>query len=116
MALGPSIIYSMETFIFEESSMKPWFKRGLAGVALALSAMLSHAQSFPDNKPITMVVPFAAGGPTDVVARMIAIPMGKALNTVVTVENTVGAGGTIAATRVARAARSEEHTSELQSH
>ena len=81
--------------------MKPWFKRGLAGVALALSAMVSHAQSFPDNKPITMVVPFAAGGPTDVVARMIAIPMGKALNTVVTVENTVGAGGTIAATRVA---------------
>ena len=84
--------------------MKPWFKRGLACVALSLSAMVAHAQSFPDNKPITMVVPFAAGGPTDVVARMIAIPMGKALNTVVTVENTVGAGGTIAATRVARAA------------
>jgi tripartite-type tricarboxylate transporter receptor subunit TctC len=62
-----------------------------------------QAQSFPDGKPVTLVVPFAAGGPTDVVARMIAIPMGKALNTTVTVENTLGAGGTIAATRVARA-------------
>jgi tripartite-type tricarboxylate transporter receptor subunit TctC len=84
--------------------MKSLFKRGLA-VAIASLACLSavQAQTFPDNKPVTMVVPFAAGGPTDVVARMIAIPMGKALGVPVTVENTVGAGGTIAATRVARA-------------
>ena len=70
--------------------------------ALALSASLpAFSQAFPD-KPVTLVVPFAAGGPTDVVARMIAIPMGKSLGQTVIVENTVGAGGTIAATRVAR--------------
>lgn len=81
------------------------FKKTLTGLALALSCLTcAWAQGFPDGKPITMVVPFAAGGPTDVVARMIAIPMGKSLGTVVTVENTLGAGGTIAATRVARAA------------
>ncbi|ABE42539.1 tripartite tricarboxylate transporter substrate binding protein BugD [Polaromonas sp. JS666] len=70
--------------------------------ALALSASLpAFSQAFPD-KPVTLVVPFAAGGPTDVLARMIAIPMGKSLGQTVIVENTVGAGGTIAATRVAR--------------
>ena len=59
--------------------------------------------TFPD-RPISLVVPFAAGGPTDAVARLIAIPMGKALGQTVLVENAVGAGGTIAAAKVARAA------------
>ncbi len=59
--------------------------------------------SYPD-KPITLIVPFAAGGPTDVVARMMAIPMGKSLGQSVLVENVNGAGGTIASNRVARAA------------
>ena len=78
----------------------------LACAALAAfgsgSSALSQA-AFPD-KPVSLIVPFAAGGPTDVVARMIAIPMGKALGQTVLVENAVGAGGTIAATKVARAA------------
>lgn len=47
------------------------------------------------NKAITLVVPFAAGGPTDVVARMLAIPMGQSLGQTVLVENVNGAGGTI---------------------
>jgi tripartite-type tricarboxylate transporter receptor subunit TctC len=72
-------------------------------LACALACGVAHAQTYPD-KPITLVVPFAAGGPTDVVARMIAIPMGKSLGQTVLVENTVGAGGTIAASRVARSA------------
>jgi tripartite-type tricarboxylate transporter receptor subunit TctC len=70
-----------------------------AGVLIAAT---TQAQTFPD-KPISLIVPFAAGGPTDVVARMMAIPMGKALGQTVLVENAVGAGGTIAATKVARA-------------
>ena len=49
-------------------------------------------------------MPFAAGGPTDVVARMMAIPMGKSLGQSVVVENVNGAGGTVGATKVARAA------------
>ena len=76
----------------------------IAGLmACGLGQGLAQAQTYPD-KPIMLVVPFAAGGPTDVVARMIAIPMGKSLGQTVLVENTVGAGGTIATQRVARAA------------
>jgi len=72
-----------------------------AATVLAVPAIAQAA--FPD-RPVSLVVPFAAGGPTDVVARMIAIPMGKLLGQSVVVENAVGAGGTIAATKVARAA------------
>ena len=79
--------------------LKPMLVASLA--AFSLGALAQAA--WPD-KPITLIVPFAAGGPTDVVARMIAIPMGKSLGQTVLVENTVGAGGTIAATKVARAA------------
>src|SRR5450830_115734 len=56
------------------------WRTGLAALAAAawLAASPAHAEVFPD-RPITMLVPFAAGGPTDVVARLIAIPMGKDL-------------------------------------
>ena len=74
-----------------------------ATLLVAMSMQPASAQHFPD-KTITLVVPFAAGGPTDVVARMLSIPMAKSLGQTVIVENTLGAGGTIAATRVARAA------------
>jgi tripartite-type tricarboxylate transporter receptor subunit TctC len=76
---------------------------GAAMACLAASSLAWSQDAFP-NKSISMVVPFAAGGPTDVVARMIAIPMGKALGQTVLVENAVGAGGTIASAKVARAA------------
>ena len=59
--------------------------------------------NYPD-RTISLVVPFAAGGPTDVVARMLAIPMSKSIGQTVVVENTVGAGGTLASQRVARSA------------
>ena len=86
--------------------MHPTLKSlALAVLAVAATGMTCavQAQTFPD-KSVSLVVPFAAGGPTDVVARMIAIPMGKSLGQTVLVENAVGAGGTIGATKVARAA------------
>jgi tripartite-type tricarboxylate transporter receptor subunit TctC len=59
-------------------------------------------QTFP-SRPITMVVPFAPGGPTDIVARIVAERMGQALGQQVVVENVAGAAGTTGANRVARA-------------
>jgi tripartite-type tricarboxylate transporter receptor subunit TctC len=60
------------------------------------------AQEYP-NKVITMIVPFTAGGPTDTVARLLSVPMTKMIKQQVIVENVDGAGGTIAANRVAKA-------------
>ena len=73
----------------------------IASVAL-LGAMPAEAQEYP-QKPITVVVPFAAGGPTDTVARLLGVAMGKSLKTQILVENVGGAGGTIGAARVAKA-------------
>jgi tripartite-type tricarboxylate transporter receptor subunit TctC len=61
------------------------------------------AQAYP-TRNITLVVPFAAGGPTDVVARTLAAQMAKTLGQTVVVENKTGAGGTLAANAVAKAA------------
>lgn len=69
----------------------------------ALSASAVHADEFP-TKNVVMVIPFSAGGPTDVVGRIIAQSMTNVLKKQVIVENTPGAGGTVAAARVARAA------------
>ena len=73
-----------------------------AAVACAVSASSVFA-AYPD-KPIAVVVPFAAGGPTDVVARTLAQAMGTQLKGSMIVENVGGAGGTIGAGKVARAA------------
>jgi len=81
--------------------MKSW-------MVLALSATLAvgaQAQSFPGSKPIALVVPFTAGGPTDRVARDLAEAMRKHLpGSNFVVENAAGAGGTIGASKVAKAA------------
>ncbi|TFY99435.1 tripartite tricarboxylate transporter substrate binding protein BugD [Ramlibacter henchirensis] len=79
------------------------FLKTLLAASLAAVSFGSAAQGAFPERQVSLVVPFAAGGPTDVVARMIAIPMGKHLGQTVVVENAVGAGGTIAATKVARA-------------
>lgn len=84
-------------------TLSPLLRRLAVATLLAVGASGSAvAQAWPD-RPIALVIPFAAGGPTDVVARMMSVPMAKALGQQVVVENTVGAGGTIGATRVARA-------------
>ncbi len=78
-------------------------KKLLALTLTAAVSMAAMAQDFP-SRPITIVVPFAAGGPTDLVARHLADALRKPLNGAnVVVENAVGAGGTIGATKVARA-------------
>jgi tripartite-type tricarboxylate transporter receptor subunit TctC len=74
-----------------------------AAVALTLPGRSHAADPYP-AKPITMVVPFAAGGPTDVVARSVAAAMSKSLGQTVVVENRLGAGGTVSAAYVAKAA------------
>ena len=82
--------------------MKTTFLRSVAAIALLGSAM-AHAQNYP-TKTITMIVPFAAGGPTDTVARLVAQSMGATLKQQIIIENVGGAGGTIGAARVAKAA------------
>jgi len=70
--------------------------------ALTVSSA-AHAQAYP-SRNITLVVPFAAGGPTDVVARTVGAAMSRTLGQSVVVENKTGAGGTLAANFVAKAA------------
>ena len=80
------------------------FRRSLAALlATAAIAMPAQAQAPYPNRPITMIVPFAAGGPTDTVARLSAEAMGRELGQTVVVENVGGAGGTLGAGRVANA-------------
>ena len=74
----------------------------LLSAACLLTSGIAAAQAYP-AKPITLVVPFAAGGPTDIVARTLAATMGKSLGQTVLVENKVGAGGTLAGAYVAKA-------------
>jgi len=74
-------------------------------IALAATGILAagaaFAQGYP-NKPITMIVPFAAGGPTDVIARIVSDHMSKTLGQPIIIENVAGAGGTTGITRAAK--------------
>jgi len=77
-------------------------KRFAAAIAATL-ALAAWGQVYP-HRPVTITVPFAAGGPTDTIARIMAERMARTLGQPVVVENTVGAGGTIAVTKILRAA------------
>jgi tripartite-type tricarboxylate transporter receptor subunit TctC len=81
--------------------MKSW----ITALALAAAGNLSSAvaQVFP-SRPVTIVVPFAAGGPTDVIARTLAQHMRASFGQPVVIENVTGANGNIGVGRVARAA------------
>ena len=74
----------------------------LFATLLGLSAGAAHA-AYPE-RPITLIVPFAAGGPTDVVARIVGDHMSRTLGQQLVVENVTGAGGTTGTTRAAQAA------------
>ncbi len=79
-------------------------KRLLAAVlGTVFAATGAVAQNFPDRQ-LTMIIPFAAGGPTDTVGRLLAESMGRTLGQQVLVENVTGAGGTVGAARVASSA------------
>lgn len=87
-------------------------RMGIASYVLAAGTLMTCcgalASTFPD-RPITMVVPFSPGGPTDTVARVTAEAMSRALGQQVVVQNVPGAGGTIGSTQVVRS-RADGHT------
>jgi tripartite-type tricarboxylate transporter receptor subunit TctC len=76
--------------------------RVAAAIAVLSFVTSASAQNFP-NHPITMIVPFAAGGSSDVIARTVAEQMGHALGQTIIIENIGGAGGSIALAKAARA-------------
>jgi tripartite-type tricarboxylate transporter receptor subunit TctC len=86
-----------------------WYGRSLASgfltalAGLGLSPAQAQAQTYP-TRNITMIVPFAAGGPTDVISRIVTGHMAQTLGQTIIIENVVGAGGTTATTRASRAA------------
>ena len=82
--------------------MKKLFQ-AVVPLALAAAAISAGAQDYPGSKPITLIVPFAAGGPTDRVARDLAEALRKPLGATVVVDNAAGAGGSIGANKVAKA-------------
>jgi tripartite-type tricarboxylate transporter receptor subunit TctC len=82
-------------------------RRTLLAAAALLATLpfgAAHAQDNFPNKPMTLIVPFAAGGPTDVAARLVAEHMSRTLGQTIVVENVAGAGGTTGMSRVAAAA------------
>lgn len=75
----------------------------IAGMAFTVAAAPARAADFPGGKPISLVVPFPAGGGTDFIGRLLASEMGKALNTTIVVENKGGANSNIGTAYVTQA-------------
>ncbi|MBX3552248.1 MAG: tripartite tricarboxylate transporter substrate binding protein BugD [Pseudolabrys sp.] len=84
--------------------MKTYISKLLSIGAVAVLAQVSGALAAWPERAITLIVPFSAGGPTDIISRLLGEPMSRALGQQVVVENVVGAGGTIAVTRVKNSA------------
>jgi tripartite-type tricarboxylate transporter receptor subunit TctC len=74
----------------------------IAALCALLAGVIPASAEYPE-KPITLIVPFAVGGPTDTIARFVAEPMAKTLGQAIIIENIPGAGGTTAARRAAQA-------------
>ena len=83
--------------------MKQCYRAAFCALALTAGAGAALAQGYP-NKVIKLQIPFAPGGTTDIIGRVMAEPLGKALGQVVIIENKAGGGGVIGATETARAA------------
>ena len=82
--------------------MKRRYLLTLSALALAAATGAAQAQGYP-NKVVKLQIPFAPGGTTDIIGRVMAEPLGKALGQVVIVENKAGGGGVVGATETARA-------------
>ena len=95
----------MRLRLFEDKDPEVTMRRMTAvlAAAIALWSASAVAQNYP-TRPVTMIVPFAAGGPTDIIARIMADYFSKALGQQFVVENVAGAGGTTGTTRLAQAA------------
>src|SRR5437773_5796273 len=88
---------------------------GFSAAAILCAAGAALAQDYP-SKPIRVIVPLTPGSGADIAGRIVAKYLGDALKQPVLVENRPGAGGIIGTQAMLNADRSEEHTSELQSH
>ena len=84
------------------SSLRSPVRRALLALALPLVAGTAFAQAWP-AKPITLIVPFPPGGPTDVASRIVAQKMSVALGQSIVIDNRSGASGTVGAAAAARA-------------
>jgi tripartite-type tricarboxylate transporter receptor subunit TctC len=84
------------------SSMMKTLAGAIAGLALVFQIQGAAAQDYP-TRPITLIVPFAAGGPTDVISRIVGEHMSRTLGQQIVIENVLGAGGTIAGTKAKNA-------------
>src|SRR4029453_18725047 len=91
---GSNIMFELRT--------RDWLRLSALGCVLLAVTQTATAQSFP-SRPLTLVVPFAAGGPSDVAGRIVAQGMTEKLGQQVVVENPAGAGGTLGSLRVAKA-------------
>ncbi len=85
--------------MFQRRSLFPL----LSGLSLACVSSLALAQPYP-NKPVKLQVPFAPGGTTDIIARVIAEPLGRVIGQSVVVENRAGGGGVVGANETAKSA------------
>ncbi len=85
-------------------SIQAWALKGLAIALFAGMTAVSHAQDTYPARPITMIVPFAPGGTSDVIARIISEQMSQIIGQRIVPENIAGAGGSTALTRLSRAA------------
>src|SRR5262245_27241858 len=82
---------------------RKFLQLGAGAAVLSAAPRLARAQAYP-SRQVTMIVPFAAGGPADTVARVVAERMRGPLGQTIVIENVGGAGGSIGVGRVARAA------------
>ncbi len=96
---GPTLVTSNN----EEGTAMKKLALGLAAAVSLAFAGNATAQTYP-TKPVTMIVPFAAGGPTDIIARIVGDHMSKTLGQQIVIENVAGAGGTTGITRALTAA------------